>query len=131
MIESSKKVKPWREAVKQAGIDARDGGLPMDGPLFVKMVFTFVRPQSHYRTGRNAHMLKDGAPERPHCKPDVSKLARSTEDALTDARVWVDDARIVEYTRLAKVFANEDSDALDAPGVRIVILTDDDRKVPF
>jgi Holliday junction resolvase RusA-like endonuclease len=43
------------------------------------------------------------------------------EDALTAAGVWVDDARVVEYTRLAKVFCNEDPEALDRPGVVIHI----------
>jgi hypothetical protein len=53
--------------------------------------------------------------------PDLSKLARATEDALVDAGLLRDDARIVEYLRLAKVFPNEDPEALDAPGVRIAI----------
>jgi Holliday junction resolvase RusA-like endonuclease len=121
MIESSKKVAPWRDAVAAAGKEARDGALPMDGPLYVRMVFTIVRPRGHYRTGKNAHLLRDGAPARPCVTPDVSKLARSTEDALTAARVWEDDARVVEYTRLAKVYANEDPEALDASGALIVV----------
>ena len=49
----------------------------------------------------------------------MSKLARSTEDALTDAGLWRDDSRVVEYTRLAKVWANEDRDALGVPGAVI------------
>jgi len=53
--------------------------------------------------------------------PDVSKLARSTEDALTAAGIWKDDARVVEYTRLAKVFPGEDRQSLEAPGVIIEI----------
>ena len=54
-------------------------------------------------------------------RPDLSKLARSTEDALSDAGLIADDARIVEYERLAKVFPGEDPDALEAPGVLIVV----------
>lgn len=124
MRESSKKVKPWREAVRWEAIAARQGELPepmatLDEPLIAEMVFTAVRPKSHYRTGRNSHLLRDGAPLRPLAKPDVSKLCRSTEDALTDAGVWKDDARVVEYTRLAKVYAGEDKDALNSPGVVI------------
>lgn len=111
MVESSKRVKPWRDDVKAAGLAARNGTLPLDGPLVVRMVFTLRKPAS--------------APKRrrtwPMRKPDVSKLARSTEDALTDAGVIADDARIVEYTRLAKVFPNEDPEALEAPGARILI----------
>lgn len=130
MVESSKKVKPWREAVRSSAILVRqtlgDTALeraPLDEPLYVRMVFTLVRPRGHYRTGKNAHLLRDRAPDRPSGPPDLSKLARSTEDALTDAGIWRDDSRLVEYLRLAKVYANEDPDALDAPGVKIEIMT--------
>lgn len=128
MVESSKAVKPWRDDVKAAAerfIESqRVRGLPwstLDGPLVARMVFTTTRPRSHYRTGRNAHLLRDAAPGRPASIPDLSKLIRSTEDALTAAGVWKDDARVVEYERAAKVFAGEDPEALDAPGVRITI----------
>lgn len=123
MIESSKRVKPWRDAVRSDAVTARGDTGPLDGPLHADMIFTFLRPRSHYRTGRNAHLLRDTAPTRPHGMPDLSKLARSTEDALKDAGVYVDDARIVEYGRLAKVYAGEDPDALTTPGALIRIYT--------
>lgn len=111
MVESSKKVKPWRENVHTAAVIARNGAAPLDGPLVARMVFTLPKPAS--------------APKRrrtwPDKKPDVSKLVRSTEDALTDAGVIADDARIVEYSRIAKVFPGEDPEALEVPGVRIAI----------
>lgn len=112
MVESSAKVKPWRMDVKAAAeqVVARQAeGWPLDGPLVVSMVFTLAKPAS--------------APKKrttwPDKKPDLSKLARSTEDALSDAGLWADDARVVEYARLAKVFPGEDPEALDRPGVRI------------
>src|SRR5690348_16047198 len=75
MIESSKKVKPWRQDVKAAALAVRGDRPPIDGPVIVRMVFTLPKPAS--------------APKRrrtwPDKKPDLSKLARSTEDALTDA----------------------------------------------
>lgn len=113
MIESSKKVKPWRMDVKAAAemLMAQSGVTTFDGPLRVRMVFTLPKPAS--------------APKRrrtwPDRKPDVSKLARSTEDALTDSGLWRDDARVVEYARLAKVYPNEDPEALDRPGVLITV----------
>ena len=114
MVESSKKVKPWRMDVKAAALQVREGLAmlaPIDGPLSVSMVFTLPKPASAPKTRRTW----------PDKKPDVSKLARSTEDALSDAGLWVDDARVVEYTRLAKVFPGEDPQALSSPGVRIQI----------
>jgi Holliday junction resolvase RusA-like endonuclease len=111
LVESSKKVRPWRQDVKAAAIFWRDGADPIDAPVRVRMVFTMPKPAS--------------APKRkvtfPCRMPDLSKLARSTEDALTDAGVWKDDARIVEYTRLAKVYPGEDPEALESPGVRIQV----------
>lgn len=117
MVESSKKVKPWRDAVRGAALltlndmpRERRRLFPLDGPLAVRMVFTLAKPAS--------------APKRirtwPIRYPDVSKLARSTEDALTKI-IWADDARIVDYDRLAKVFPFEDDEALDEPGVVIEI----------
>lgn len=112
MVESSAKVKPWREAVKWAAIQSGAKGL--DGPLWVSMVFTLPKPKSAPKKRRTW----------PATKPDVSKLARSTEDALTDAGAWADDARVVEYLRLAKVYPGEDRDALDRPGCLITIMTE-------
>lgn len=109
MVESSAKVRPWRQDVKGVAERVRADAPPMDGPLVGRMVFTMPKPKSAPKR------------QRPSTKPDVSKLIRSTEDALTDAGVIADDARIVEYTRVAKVFPNEDPEALDAPGARIEI----------
>lgn len=132
MVESSKLVKPWREDVRTAaeswimgrvmalhGSANRELWTPLDGALRGSMVFTFARPKGHYRTGRNAHLLREGAPSHPIGPPDLSKLVRSTEDALTSAGLWRDDARVVQYVNAAKVYAGEDRDALEAPGVSI------------
>jgi len=132
LIESSKALHPWRADVRTTAhqhirctcpnnCGKLLPGYPIEGPVAVRMVFTMIRPRSHYRTGRNSHLLRPDAPTRPHTPPDLSKLIRSTEDALTAAGVWRDDARVVEYTRAAKVWAGEDPESLDAPGCRIVI----------
>lgn len=114
MIESSKAVKPWREAVKYAArlVIEREGiKAPLDGPLLARVVVTVPKPKS--------------APKRrrtwPDRKPDLSKLLRSTEDALTDAGLIADDARLVEFSRLAKVFPGEDPEALESPGCVITV----------
>lgn len=108
MAESSKKVAPWREAVERAA--KRVVELPewqtWDCPLIGSIVFTLRKPQRP----------KAPVPDR---YPDASKLLRSTEDALTKAGIWSDDARVVEYERLAKRYPNEGIDALDQPGAII------------
>jgi Holliday junction resolvase RusA-like endonuclease len=118
MVESSKKLRPWRDAVRFAAAYACDGRPPIDEPVRVSMVFTFQRPASHFGTGRNAGQIRDQAPRAPQGMPDLSKLVRSTEDALTDAGVWRDDARVVSLDA-AKVYAGEHPDALTVPGAVI------------
>lgn len=119
MVESSKKVKPWRQDVKYAALGATaqiPAWRPLNGPLAASMTFTFARPKGHYRTGRNAHLLRDSAPARPAVFPDLSKILRCTEDALTGV-VWHDDQRVVEYVRLGKWYAGTDAaDVLAVPG---------------
>ena len=80
-------------------------------------------PEVEARVGGRAHAAGTRGRRRTHpCRtPDLSKLARSTEDALTTAGLWRDDARVVEYTRLAKVYPGEDPESLSSPGVRIVV----------
>lgn len=111
LVESSKRVAPWRQDVVAAAREAMAGFTMFDGPLRIKMVFTLAKPGS--------------APKRkrtwPNKKPDLDKLARSTSDALVTAGVIRDDSRIVEFARLAKVFPGEDQDALASPGVLIEI----------
>jgi Holliday junction resolvase RusA-like endonuclease len=82
MVESSNKVKPWREAVKWAAIEALVGR-GLDGPVTVEVDFYFVHPKTGKR--RPTHSVK----------PDIDKLLRSTFDALTDAGAFEDDSRIV------------------------------------
>lgn len=92
MVESSKRVKPWREAVKWAALDA--GVEQLDGPVEVRVTFHFPRPKSHYRTGRNAGVLRDDAPGFVTSRPDIDKILRSTLDALGEAGCWRDDAQV-------------------------------------
>lgn len=106
MVESSKQLPKWRkEVTKQAELQWL-GKPPLDGPLLVRMVFTLPKPASAPKTRRTW----------PDKKPDGSKLLRAVEDALTDAGVWVDDARGVDIIA-SKRFPNEGLHALPQPGV--------------
>lgn len=112
MVESSKAVKPWREAVKAAARDVvGPEWVPLDEPLAVSIVFTMPKPAS--------------APKRrrtwPMRTPDLSKLIRSTEDALTDGGIWWDDARVVAYWETRKAYPGESPFALASPGAVIRI----------
>lgn len=121
LYESSAKVKPWREAVKSAALDALaydDAWQPLTEAVRIDVVFTLKRPKHHYGTGRNAGVLKPSAPCFPTGKPDTDKLLRSTQDALKDAGVLLDDS-VVSAVFAAKTFVLTGSDALSHPGAVI------------
>jgi Holliday junction resolvase RusA-like endonuclease len=102
-------LKGWRDAVTAAAkTTMEEAGLaPIKGPVTLSMTFSIARFTNQYRTGRFSHLLRDDAPCW-HCQdPDLSKLARATEDALTDGGVWHDDNQVVEYARLAKAWTLE------------------------
>lgn len=82
LVESSKKVKPWREAV---GAKARETvGELLDGPLELTVEFIMPRPKA-----------LGGNPAPPMVqRPDADKLLRSTCDGLTGT-AYVDDSQVV------------------------------------
>lgn len=123
MHESSKKVKPWRDAVATIALHSvvpkgmRREDVPLlIGPIVADMVFTLRRPKVF---PKNKPWDLRWLHKRPTTTPDLSKLARSTEDALTGV-VWHDDSHVVAYRRLEKVYVGStDPDALDQPGAVI------------
>ena len=82
LVESSKKVKPWRAAVAQAATIAYLHAEPIDGPVAVEIDFHLPRPKSLPK--RVIWMVK---------KPDLDKLIRSTLDALSGI-AYIDDNRV-------------------------------------
>lgn len=85
--------KQWRHCVADAARVAMHlAGFrePFRGPIRLLATFARPRPKSHY----GAKGLKPNAPVYPLGKPDVTKLLRSVEDAMTGI-VWADDAQVV------------------------------------
>ena len=94
LIEASKRVKPWRQAVAaSAQQQMRDQKRELlTDACSVSVVFRFKRPKSHFTTNGQ---LKAAAPK--HCvvkRNDIDKCCRSTLDALTDT-VFADDSLVV------------------------------------
>lgn len=119
LVESSSRHKDWRALVALTAAEHRHLlGIPPEplaGGLNLAAVFSFPRPASHYGAGKNARVLKPSAPQAVGT-PDLSKLVRSIEDAMTGI-VYRDDAQIQSYDGTRKVWV----DRWLAPGVRICV----------
>jgi Holliday junction resolvase RusA-like endonuclease len=88
-----KRLKDWRLMCASACQAKMDGQGLLLGPVSVRAVFWIQRPKGHWRTGRNAHLLRDGLPLAPQTSPDIDKLGRSLLDSLT-AVAFRDDGQV-------------------------------------
>jgi Holliday junction resolvase RusA-like endonuclease len=90
IVDDNPKSKGWKKTV--ALEVSRVWKQPLvEGPLTMTCTFYLLRPQSH----ANKYALKPSAPKYPIVKPDLLKLTRAIEDALTGV-FYVDDAQIVK-----------------------------------
>jgi len=110
LTEDNKRSKDWRASVAHEATFAI--AAPFTGPLLVTFTFFMPRPKGHFNS---RGLVRPAAPKFPACKPDVTKLIRSTEDALK-AIAWLDDSQIVAQIGL-KYYA----DAQQKPGCQITI----------
>lgn len=114
LAPASKFTKPWMDSVKWFAMKKVGPMCLLEGPLILTITFFLSRPQNHYGTGRNAGKLKLSAPPYPMVTPDLTKLVRAVEDAITGI-IWKDDKQVAEqHTR--KRYA-------DKPGAEILIET--------
>jgi crossover junction endodeoxyribonuclease RusA len=102
IYESNKAVGPWRQAVRAE--TQRAAARPLTGAVSARIEFRLLRPKGHYGTGRNAGTVRASAPDFPHGKPDIDKLARAVLDGLTEGGAWTDDAQVVSL-EVYKVYA--------------------------
>jgi crossover junction endodeoxyribonuclease RusA len=117
VYESSKAVKPWREAVRAEIQRAMQDRHPFEGPVEIRINFFLPRPKGHYGTGRNAGTVKARSPRWPTGVPDVDKLARAVLDGITEGGAWKDDGQVV-----ALIATKEYAGAGDKPGCSIQIM---------
>ncbi len=105
VTDDSKGSRPWKAQVTDGAAIAMDGRELLGGPLSLELVFYLPRPKGHF----GARGVRPSAPTHPAVKPDVLKLARAVEDALSGI-VYRDDAQIVtehlekRYGEPARVF---------------------------
>lgn len=115
--ESSDKVAPWRTDVviaAETAIEQTPGFKPFSGPVHLIIEFYMPRPKGAPKTRRVV----------PDVMPDLSKLVRSTEDALKTAAVWRDDSQVVDLTtrkRYATFGDEQIGHAWELPGIGAVV----------
>ena len=98
MVESSKRVKPFRQDVKFTALDVVEPDWDRTGPMAMTVDFHFVRPKSHFTSKGE---LTKRAPLYPTARTigDIEKLVRAVNDALSGV-LFDDDAQVVEvHTR--------------------------------
>lgn len=102
VIDDAKHSRPWKQEITGAAIHAMADVDMFTGPVRLHVVFYVSRPKGHMGTGRNQGRVKASAPLFPAVKPDLTKLLRAAEDALTSV-VWRDDCQVVDQ-RVRKVY---------------------------
>lgn len=98
MVESSKAVGPWREAIRHE-TQQHDGGFGRGVPVSVDIQFYLPRPKGHFGTGRNADRLKPSAPSRPAGPPDIDKLERAVLDGIVAGGALHDDGQVAHVEK--------------------------------
>lgn len=98
--DAGERNKNWRAVVALSAKEHYQGPV-LTGPLKVVFNFRVNRPKGHH----GAKGVRASAPSHPQTRPDVLKLARSTEDALTGV-IWRDDAQTVILS-LSKEYADQ------------------------
>ncbi len=85
------------------------GELPLEKmtkPIKCTLHFFCKRPKNHYKTGKNAHILKDTAPKYNTNNKDLDNMVKFVLDALND-KLYTDDCLIVEINCI-KTYSNSD-----------------------
>lgn len=95
MADANAKSKDWMSAIACQASQVYDGPL-LRGPIKLGCVFYFARPQSHFGSGKNHGIVKPSAPAIHAQSPDIAKLMRAVEDALTGV-LWQDDRQVYGY----------------------------------
>jgi len=111
---ASRYKKPWMQAVRAFAMMAYRGKL-LTGPIHLSVEFVLQRPKKHWGTGKNKGKLKASASKYHLTDPDLHKLIRSTEDALTGV-IWRDDRQVVTSSLLKRYSNGEKTGALIVVG---------------
>lgn len=102
----------WRQDVVAAAAQAIEAQEweKLTGPVYLHVELIVPRPKG------TPERRRDGARYRPTKRPDLTKLLRATEDALTVAGVWADDSLVVQLVARKRYPIGG-----ERPGARIIV----------
>ena len=78
----------------------------MTKPIRCILNFYCKRPKTHYKSGKNAHMLKDTSPKYNINNKDLDNMVKFVLDALND-KLYTDDSLIFEIS-CSKLYSEGD-----------------------
>jgi crossover junction endodeoxyribonuclease RusA len=113
MLESSKRLRPWRQDVRFAALEKRPPDWDMTTPMRLDLIFWFARPASHYGTKNGITYLKSNAPVQPVSARlgDIDKLSRAVLDALTGV-AYLDDRQVIRLYATKRYLTKQDASPL-------------------
>ena len=103
LTHASKKTRPWMDRVEWQAREQWEGE-PIGKGYYVEVEVTFYLPRPGGHHSKASGKRSTSYRKHPTTKPDLTKLWRSTEDALTGI-VWKDDTQ-VSGSRLYKRYAD-------------------------
>ena len=109
MRETSKKLAPWRDAVRSEtqSVVPEDAHL-FKGPVEIHVTFFFARPKGHFGTGRKEGTIRESAPSYPVTSIDIDKACRSSLDALVQGGAFFDDKQVCDLHAVKKWATEQD-----------------------
>ena len=123
MIESCKRVKPFRNAVR--GEAKKVVSEIIKEPVHIEVEFWFKRPKSHFDSKGKVLPSEPKYPTKMNIG-DIDKLCRSTLDALTLSAI-ADDSQVVSL-QARKYYCDNKKPGPKKPGAMITIQSIDDIK---
>jgi crossover junction endodeoxyribonuclease RusA len=108
VVDANPNAGAWKERVALVAAQAHRGP-PITGPVELSITVRLLRPQGHWK--KSGGLVKD-APEYPIVRPDLTKLVRALEDALTGI-VWLDDSQVIAQ-HVKKIYADRDEVLISA-----------------
>lgn len=97
IVHANPKVKDWMDKIAWLFMARYGRPCLLTGACYLSVMVYLSRPKGDYGKGKNAGKLLPSAPKDHIKMPDLDKLVRAIQDALTKV-VWRDDSQVNKIT---------------------------------